>query len=238
MSVVAPTVGQEKLFRPLSLWIWFLLKSSFTQSSFHSLWMYSQFLLLMWSFGFTYFSLKDQIYQIYGKLCFIYSYISEIDLHYLFLDFLLDGTKKLRALNVYGELCVKRFHWRIKLFRWFAVATLLLCQKKQQREVLVHSQNKALTWNDGWELLLQVLNSGDNWFLFSVIECSLCVLVLMWVFNYCHGWKLNPRLQLPEPHEELFLCNEMSFKGKGCRKWLFFGFCFELSLSSSAFGNT
>lgn len=36
----------------------------------------------------------------------------------------------------------------------------------------------------------------------------------MWVFNFCYGCKFNTRLQLPEAHSELFLCNEMSFKGK------------------------
>lgn len=166
-----------------------------------------------------------------GNLCFTYSYISEIDLHCLFLDFLLDGTRKLRALNICGELCVKRFHWRIKLFHWFAVAALLLCQKKQQKEVLVHSPNKALTWSCHWEGMM----AGNCFCRASTVGiidfcslslCSLCVPVVMWVFNYYCGWKLNPRLQLPEAHEELFLCNEMNFKGKGCRKGLLFCFFF------------
>lgn len=50
-----------------------------------------------------------------GNLYFTYSNIPEIDLHYLFLDFLLDVTRKSRVIKVCGESCVKNFHWRITL---------------------------------------------------------------------------------------------------------------------------
>lgn len=52
-----------------------------------------------------------------GNLCFSYSYVPEIDLHYLFLamDCLLDGINKSRAIIVCGAPCVKNFPWRITL---------------------------------------------------------------------------------------------------------------------------
>lgn len=59
-----------------------------------------------------------------GNLYFTYFYIPQIDPHYLFLDFLLDGTRKSRAIKVCGESCGKNFHWRIPLVCGSRLASL------------------------------------------------------------------------------------------------------------------
>lgn len=118
------------------------------------------------------------------NLCFTYSYIPELDLHYLFLDILLDGTRKSRALNVSGEPCVKNFHWRITLPLVCNSSLASLPEKAAKTSTGTFTKqginvHLSLGRNDGWEVLLQGLNSRDNLFLLSVIECSLCVPVLM-----------------------------------------------------------
>lgn len=99
-----------------------------------------------------------------GNLCFTYSYIPEIDLHYLFLDFSLDGASKSRAVNVCEEPCVKNFQWRVTLPLVFSSSLASLPEKAAERTVTFAKQGinmvLSLGRNDVWDVLLQSLNSG------------------------------------------------------------------------------